>query len=176
MPFNCHLRHIALDSISMYERVRDILDHATSLQTLELTNCYMVVPGNEQQPGATMRELELQRLTDAVTKNSTLRKLVLYSLQEEESEITFNHENSNLEELSCSCPDDNICPSLSSLILRCSTLHQLELVQFHFDEEQMGALCQAMTCPTRKSNINTIFINECKFWIWKTCVCFELWW
>jgi hypothetical protein len=77
------------------------------------------------------REYELQQMTQAITKNSTLQKLSLHAFTDAQVVVAmlagFEHHNTTLQELSCSNdtesdPTNMICHGLHSLILRSSTL------------------------------------------------------
>jgi hypothetical protein len=82
---------------------------------------------------------------------------------------SFHSNNrSNLEELSwCDASlykhDDIICRSLHSIVSQSNTLLKLDLNAFHFDEELMELLYQAMTSPKRNSKLRMLSIMNCDF-------------
>jgi hypothetical protein len=111
-------------------------------------------------------EHELRLVAESATRNSTLRQICVYASQKKQGDFSrgmllgFEHESSNLEDLSC---DENSCQLLDTLILHSASLQQLRLVGFDFDERKIEALFHAMACPTRSSRLDAISIFACHF-------------
>jgi hypothetical protein len=118
----------------------------------------------------TTTEYELQQITEAVMKNSSIRQLnLIYSKEEIETAILIglNHPASHLIALTCYggrvTGSANLCHILHSLIIQSSTLQKLELRRFSFKEEQTSPLFHAMMSPNRCSTIKMLTLKDCDF-------------